>query len=61
MRLLGFQYDSQKKSFFVDGHEYEDFFENRNKLFMEYLTKFEPYCRQWIQISNEEVAANQRS
>jgi hypothetical protein len=57
MRLLGFQYDTRKKSFYVDGHKREDVVENRNKFCRHYLTEFEPYCRRWIQLSKEEASA----
>ena len=57
MRLLGFHYDTRKKSFYVDGHEREDVVATRNNFCEEYLTKFEPYCRRWVQLSVEEASA----
>jgi hypothetical protein len=57
MRLLGFHYDTRKKSFYVDGHECEDVVANRNQFCREYLTEFEPYCRQWVQMTIEDASA----
>jgi hypothetical protein len=51
MRLLGFQYDSRKKSFYVDGHEREDVVGARSAFCKHYLTDYEPYCKRWVQIS----------
>jgi hypothetical protein len=55
--LLGFQSDTRKKSVYVDGHKREDVVENRSKFCRQYLTKFEPYCRRWIQLLKEEASA----
>ena len=49
MRLLGFKYDSRRKSFYVDGHKREDVVANRQIFYETYLTKLRPYCKQWIQ------------
>jgi hypothetical protein len=51
MRLLGFRYDTRRKSFYVDGHEWEDLVVNRTHFCKNYLTELEPYCCRWIQIS----------
>jgi len=51
MRLLGFCYDTRKKSFYVDGHEREDVVADRTQFCATYLTELEPYCNRWIQIS----------
>jgi hypothetical protein len=51
MRLLGFQYDARKKSFYVDGHEREDVVANRTTFCSSYLTELEPYCNRWVQLS----------
>ena len=55
MRLLGFQYDARKKSFYVDGHEREDVVASRTKFCKTYLTELEPYCNRWVQVSMNDV------
>ena len=55
MRLLGFKYDTRKKSFYVDGHEREDVVKTRNEFCKRYLTEFEPYCKRWVQVSKSEA------
>ena len=55
MRLLGFQYDSRKKSFYVDGHERADVVLSRQTFCKRYLTDYEPYCNRWIQLTIEEA------
>ena len=47
----------QEKSFYVDGHKCEDVVANRNQFCREYLTEFEPYCRQWVQMTIEDASA----
>ena len=56
MRLLGFRYDTRKKSFYVDGHEREDVVAHRDSFCKHYLTVLEPYCRRWIQLPLSEAA-----
>jgi hypothetical protein len=51
MRLLGFSYDTRKKSFYVDGHEREDVVANRTQFCTSYLTELEPYCNRWVRMS----------
>ena len=41
MRVLGFRYDTRKKSFNVDGHERDDVVANRKDF----------CCRHWVQLS----------
>ena len=55
MRLLGFQYDTRKKSFYVDGHEREDVVSARSVFCKRYLTEFEHYCNRWVQVSVDEA------
>ena len=55
MRLLGFQYDARRKSFYVDGHDRDDVVANRTKFCKTYLTELEPYCRRWIHLSLSEA------
>ncbi|KAI2493982.1 hypothetical protein MHU86_20556 [Fragilaria crotonensis] len=57
MRCLGFNYDSRKKSFYVDGHERDDVVANRRIFCKRYLTEFEPYCKRWVQVSVDEAKA----
>ncbi|KAI2490640.1 hypothetical protein MHU86_23939 [Fragilaria crotonensis] len=55
MRLLGFRYDTRRKSFYVDGHERDDVVANRTQFCKNYLTELEPYCNRWIQVSLSEA------
>ena len=55
MRLLGFQYDTRKKSFYVDGHERGDVVATRSTFCKRYLTEFEPFCQRWVQLSVTEA------
>ncbi|KAI2509788.1 hypothetical protein MHU86_4641 [Fragilaria crotonensis] len=55
MRLLGFCYDTRKKSFYVDGHEREDVVSNRTQFCATYLKELEPYCNRWVQISKSKA------
>ena len=55
MRLLGFQYDARKKSFYVDGHEREDVIANCTTFCKTYLTELEPYCNRWVQVTLREA------
>jgi hypothetical protein len=50
MRLLGFNHDAKKKSFYVDGHERDDVVTNRTEFCKRYLTEYEPYCKRWVQL-----------
>jgi hypothetical protein len=55
MRLQGFQYDTRKKSFYVDGHERDDVVASRSTFCKRYLTEYEPRCNRWIQLSLREA------
>ncbi len=55
MRLLGFQYDSCKKSFYVDGHERDNVVANPSTFCRQYLTEYKPSCNCWIQLSMDEA------
>jgi hypothetical protein len=44
MRLRGFQYDTRKKSFYVDGHKRDDIVASHSTFCKRYLTEYEPYC-----------------
>jgi hypothetical protein len=56
MRLLGFDYNNRRKSYYVDGHEREDVVAHRHSFCKNYLTMLEPYCRRWIQVPLSEAA-----
>ena len=56
IRLLGFRYDALMKSFYVDEHERDDVVAKRTLFCNNYLTKLEPYCNRWIQVSIFEAA-----
>ncbi len=52
MCLLGFCYDTRKKSFYVDDHECHDVVATQSAFCNRYLTAdYEPYCRQWVHVS----------
>ena len=55
MRLLGFQYDTRRKSFYVDGHERDDVVASRSTFCKRYLTEYEPYCNRWIRLPLREA------
>ncbi|KAI2496104.1 hypothetical protein MHU86_18381 [Fragilaria crotonensis] len=55
LRRLGFSYDSRKKTFFVDGHERPNVVFHRNQFCKDYLSKLEPRCHRWIQVTKETV------
>jgi hypothetical protein len=50
LRCLGFTYDTQKKSFFVDGHERPDIVFCCNEFCTLYLSNLEPRTHRWIQV-----------
>jgi hypothetical protein len=55
MRLLGFNHDAKKKSFYVNGHKRDDVVANRPTFCKRYLTDNESYCKRWVQLSVEEA------
>jgi hypothetical protein len=55
MCLLGFQYDTRKKSFYVDGHERDEFVATCSTFCKRYLTDYKPYCNRWVQRSVHEA------
>ena len=57
MCLLGFCYETRKKSFYVDGHERHDVVASRSAFCRRYLTEYEPYCRRWVHVSVVEAKA----
>ena len=56
MHLLGYSYDTRKKSFYVDGHERADVVSYRYDFCKRYLTEYEPRCKRWVQMSTIEAA-----
>ena len=56
MHLLGFDHDSRKKSFYVDGHERADVVMHREIFCTCYLTEWwKPRCKRWVHLSVEEA------
>ena len=51
LRRLGFSYDAQKKTFFVDGHKQPNVVFQRNQFCKNYLSKLEPRFHWWIQVT----------
>jgi hypothetical protein len=51
MKWLGMSYSTNKKTYYVDGHERGDVINDRVKFISRYLTTYEPYCERWIQLS----------
>jgi hypothetical protein len=54
---LGFTYDTQRKGYYVDGHERPDVIADRKKFCEVYLTELEPRCLRWVQFSEKELGA----
>ncbi len=52
---LGFKRDSAKKSYYVDGHEKPEQQEHRAQFINQYLTKIEPHCHRWVQLTVDEL------
>ena len=54
-----FKQDSTKKSHYVDGHEKMNKYNINlsSSMNMEYLTKVEPRCHRWIQLTSDELKA----
>jgi hypothetical protein len=52
---LGFKGDSAKKSYYVDGHEKPEQQEHRAQFINQYLTKIEPRCHRWVQLTVDEL------
>ena len=55
MHAMGFKRDTAKKCYYVDGHEKPEQQKHRSKFLDEYLTRIEPRCHRWGQISNVEL------
>jgi hypothetical protein len=57
MKLIGFTYSHQRKSYYVDGHERDDVVASRALFCRKYLTEIEPRCLRWVQYGAEELLA----
>jgi len=51
--VLGFIYCDQQKTYYVDGHKWEDVVLYHNLFCKRYLTAYEPRCMRWLQIEKE--------
>ncbi len=51
LRRLRFLYDAQKKIFFIDGNKQPNIVFHRNQFCKDYLSKLEPRCHRWIQVT----------
>ena len=58
---MGFEQDSTKKSYYVDGHEKPEQVLHRAQFNKTYLTEIEPRCHRWISIEKEEFKVLQQS
>ena len=52
---LGFTINTQRKGYYVDGHELSDVVASRKAFCETYLTDVEPRCLRWIQVSQREL------
>ena len=57
MKLIGFTYSHQRKSYYVDGHERDDVVDSRRIFCCKYLTEIEPRCLRWVQYDAKEIVA----
>ncbi len=55
LHRLGFTYNTQRKGYYVDGHERDDVVASRKAFCETYLTEIEPFCLRWIQVSQHEL------
>jgi len=55
LHRLGFTYNTQRKGYYVDGHERSDVVASRKAFCEVYLTDIEPRCLRWIQVSQIEL------
>jgi hypothetical protein len=51
LHQLGFLYSTQRKGYYVVGHERSDVVACREQFCWDYLTKLEPRCLQWVQFT----------
>ena len=58
MKRLGMRYDTNKKTYYVDGHERTDVIQTRKEFCKRYLDEYEPRCLRWIQLPEEVVKEN---
>jgi len=55
LHRLGFTYNTQRKGYYVDGHERDDVVASRKAFCETYLTEIEPFCLRWIQVLKHEL------
>ena len=55
MKRLGMRYDTNRKTYYVDGHERDDVVASRNAFCIRYLHQYEPRCLRWVQLTQSEV------
>ena len=55
MHRLGFTYNTQRKGYYVDGHQRSDVVASRRAFCETYLTDVEPRCVRWIHVSQHEL------
>jgi hypothetical protein len=55
LHRLGFTHNTQRKGYYVDGHERSDVVDSRNIFCEIYLTDVEPRCLRWIVVSQREL------
>ena len=55
MHAMGFKRDSAKKSYYVYGQEKPEQQKHRAQFIKQYLTKIEPRCHRWVQLTLAEL------
>jgi hypothetical protein len=55
LHRLGFTYNTQRKGYYVDGHERNDVVASRKAFCETFLSDIEPRCLRWIQVSQSEL------
>ena len=58
MKRLGMRYDTNKKTYYVDGHERTDVIQSRKEFCKRYLDEYEPRCLRWIQLPEDVAKQN---
>ena len=61
LHRLGFSYNTQRKGYYVDGHERRDVVACREQFCRDYLTKLEPRCLRWVQFTASELVTTRYS
>ncbi len=55
MHRLGYNNDTKKESFYVDGYNRNNVVANRQTFCKRYLTDYDSYCKHWVRLSVEEA------